>query len=106
MGTDCKVVIEKKCKGYTRVMWETIGVMHVPRNYEFFEDLRCSGFVGYPEDIDWLSKDILEATEDWGEGHMYYTDFLKLLKKHDMKDLDVIKKKLRDDCRVIYRFDN
>lgn len=106
MGTDCTLVIEKRYDGRTRVMWETIGVMKIPRDYQLFEEMRCSGFVGYPEDINWFSKDILEATEDWGECWMYYTDFFRLLKRYDLMDWDTIKKKLRDQCRVIYRFDN
>lgn len=101
MGTDGTVVIERKEGNF----WETIGTMTLPRNYDLFMELH-QGFVGYPYDICYLSKDILNAVEDWGEAWMTYEDFRKLLKQYDLEYYDTIKKKYRDKCRVIYRFDN
>lgn len=101
MGTDCTAVIEKEGDS-----WTTIGVMYIPRNYELYHDIQSNAFIGYPPDADTLSQDILDAVEDWGECWTSYNTFLDFLAKYDMEDLDTIKKKYRDKCRVIYRFDN
>ena len=102
MGTDCSMITERNCNG----RWETIGVMQLPRDYELFAEIQAEYVRGYPYDVDTLTKDILDGVEDWGEGHMPYKMFRELLKKHDMMDLDVIKKKYRASSRVIFRFDN
>ena len=101
MGTDCTIIIERCNGGF----WEPIGLIPLPRNYELFNDIRERGNVGYPPDIDELSKEILDTKEDWGEGYMNYKEWLKLLKEYDYKHLNTIKKKYYDKCRVIYRFD-
>lgn len=103
MGTDCTVVIER-CEGGK--WWESIGMFHLPRCYGLFDELNHEGVRGYPNDIDHLSKQVLNTVEDWGEGYMDYITFRKLLKKYDLTDMDIIKKKHRHLCRVIYRFDN
>lgn len=102
MGTDCTVVIEREGD----LGWEITGVMHLPRDYDLFELLKENGASGYPEDIDRLSKEILERVEVWGEGHMGYDAYRKLLMRRGCEGLDIIRKKLRGRCRVIYRFDN
>ena len=102
MGTDCSMITERNCNG----CWEIIGVMELPRNYELFDEIQKEYVKGYPYDINPFARAILDKIEDWGEGHMPYKMFRELLKKHDMMDLDVIKKKYRASSRVIFKFDN
>lgn len=101
MGVDATAVIERN----TKMGWETIGIISLPRHYDLFEDITEEGTMGYPSDMCTISKLVLDALEDYGETHMSYEDFLRLLKKYSLGDLNTVKKKLVPSCRVICMFD-
>lgn len=107
MGTDCTMVVEIKDKSFVSCeFWEIAGVIHLNRHYDFFDVIRDEAVYGYPENIDCLSKDILESHEDWGECWMPMEKFskLKYAKKHT--EWQMFKKRLYPDMRCIFRFDN
>lgn len=99
MGTDCTVTVEKK----TSNGWEMICIIPLDRNYRLFDAMQEHGHSGYPTDVTYDTQRYLGELEDWGEGYMSLTKFYKLSK--DTK-LNCIKKKYREKCRIIYRFDN
>lgn len=102
MGTDCTLVIEIRRVDGGR--WEMMCVIPLDRNYALFDMLKEHGIPGYPAGVSYLTWSILNEEEDWGEGHMSLEQFYKLAKKFDIPDF--VRKKLRDKCRVVFRFDN
>ena len=109
MGTDCTMIVERRDYSIPtedRQWWDTIGCCHLPRNYDFYEEISNTSTNGYPPFINWLSESILEEVECWGECYMSYEDFEKLANKYNMKKYVYIRKKEREHCRCIFRFDN
>ena len=111
MGTDCTVVIEANDKYINADFWEPISVLHSPRCYDFFDILQSRGTPGYPEGVNWLTKEILEKYECWGEKYMSYGEYLDCLEKADLmgcKLMYPIKKSIvrNYEMRVVFRFDN
>lgn len=103
MGTDATLVVEMEDK--VSGTWHMLCGVLLNRNYNLFDILREEGTVGYPANIDYWSRIWLEDREDWGEAHMSLERFYELT-KGVTTELDFIRKKIRKNCRVIYRFDN
>lgn len=102
MGTDCTLIIEI-CDNVCR-RWETMCAVPLDRNYELFDLLREYGTPGYPPNVAYMTRETLEKNEDWGEGYMSLEQFYKLAKRFDIPHF--VRRKLRDKCRVVFRFDN
>lgn len=109
MGTDCTAVFECCEDGST--YWEICGILHLPRNYSFFDELSERGNGGYPDNISYTSQEILETHECWGEHWMTLELYRKILAEQNINDSPEympIRKKVWKNMkvRVIYRFDN
>lgn len=102
MGTDATAVIEMD----TDDGWETIGIVDLPRCYDMFEEFREKGRPGYPRDVSYMTKAILQAVEDFGELHMSYKTFLAILQKYFPDTKRTIRRELIPSCRVVCRFDS
>ena len=102
MGTDATAVIEMD----TDDGWETIGIVDLPRCYDMFEELREKGMPGYPRDICYMTRAVLEALESFGEVYMSYDEFLDIVEKYAPKCKRTVRRKLAPHCRAVCRFDN
>lgn len=107
MGIDCTMVVERLDKSFTSTeYWEIVGVIHLDRHRDLFDEIREKANPGYPNNINHMSRFILENKECWGECWMDMNSFKKLpLLKHH-KEWDVFKKRHHKDMRCIFRFDN
>ena len=98
MGMDCTVVVEVRGdKG-----WDMLCIVPLSRNRNLFDKMCMAGHFGYPVDVDPITKATLNNMEDYGEGWLTMERFMEL---PGSDQLSFIKKKIRKDCRVIYRFD-
>lgn len=102
MGKDCMMVTELQV---TDNFWYCIGAITLGRDYSLFDAIEAMAIKGFPEKMNNDSEEILKACEEYGECWMPYNDWLRLVDKYDIRFGDVIKKKYRDKCRVIFRFD-
>ena len=98
MGMDCTVAVEV-CNGDG---WDMLCIVPLTRNRNLFDRMREVGHVGYPVDADPITKAALNNMEDYGEGWLTMERFMEL---SGPNQLTFIKKKIRKDCRVVYRFD-
>lgn len=108
MGTDCTMVVEMLDRDFLpqHKYWEIAGVVHLNRDYEFFQEIEDYAIPGYPEDMNYLSKDILDKYECWGQCWLPMKKFRKLrnFKRHD--ECDIFKRTMHGYMRCIFRFDN
>jgi len=105
MGTDITVIIERQDR--ITGEWSMLCILYyIGRNYDLFSDIRDEAYSGYPENVDILTKRYLDEHECWGECCMSYDQWRTLLKRHGFERWDIIRKNMRDQCRVVCRFDN
>lgn len=98
MGMDCTVVVEiRRGEG-----WDMLCIVPLSRDRNLFNKMSAMGHLGYPVDVDPITKATLDNMEDYGESWLAMERFMEL---PGSDQLAFIKKKIRKDCRVIYRFD-
>ena len=95
---DCTVVVEVRGDNG----WDVLCIVPLSRNSNLFDKMWTVGHCGYPVDVDPITKATLNNMEDYGEGWLAMERFMEL---PGSDQLAFIRKKIRKDCRVIYRFD-
>lgn len=107
MGTDCTMVVEVLDDSFKNSeRWRIAGVIHINRDYEFFDEIADKANPGFPQKMNHLSEDILNNYECWGECWMTMNDFKKLKNFKGHSECNIFKKKIHYKMRCIFRFDN